>query len=111
MIYELRQYAIEPTLLDEYLAWANDRALPFLTGTFGFRLVGFWRVTGSGDETPPGPINVVWLIAWQSETEMRETWTRVRSSPAWQAIREGLPPYWRERRSVVLQPIPYSPLQ
>ena len=62
MIYELRSYEIDPVLLDQYLAWANDQALPILVGRFAFRMVSFWHaVAPSGGETPA--TNVHWIIA------------------------------------------------
>ena len=40
MIYEIRNYHFEPTLMVEYKAWAGQRALPYLRTELD--LVGFW---------------------------------------------------------------------
>jgi hypothetical protein len=53
VIYELRSYDVDPALLYQYLAWANDQALPILLGQFGFRMIGFWHaVPPSSGEMP-----------------------------------------------------------
>lgn len=116
LYYELRSYDIVPEKLDEYLNWANSRALPVLVGVHGFRLVGFWRVVQQ-QGAPVSETNVHWLIAWQSEAEMNERWAKARASAEWlEVIKEATDPqgnmiYHKVRRSTLLQGIPRSPLQ
>ena len=45
MIFELRMYDIDPAMMDEYLKWANDTALPLLIDRFKLEVVGFWHQT------------------------------------------------------------------
>lgn len=113
MIYELRSYDIDPRLLDDYLAWANDRALPILVGRFGFRLVGFWYAVAptQPDAGPVPPTNVHWIIAWTGEDEMSAQWAAARSSKEWQAINEGRPKYHLKVQATLLHAIPRSPFQ
>jgi hypothetical protein len=113
LLYELRSYDIEPSLLDEYLAWANDRALPILTGRFGFRMIGFWQAVAPS--TPEVgrvlPTNVHWMIAWHSEEEMLARWSAARATDEWKAINEGQPKFHLRAERTLLRAIPRSPLQ
>jgi hypothetical protein len=52
MLYELRQYDIDPERWDEHLAWAERWAFPVLFDRFGPRLVGFWQGIGQGGSQP-----------------------------------------------------------
>ncbi|MBI2940799.1 MAG: NIPSNAP family protein [Chloroflexi bacterium] len=112
MLYELRSYWVEPSLLQAYLAWANDRALPVLQGEFGFRVLGFWSVadaTGTVEDDPP---NVVWIIAWRDRAEREAGWETATRSSAWLAAREGIPKFHRKPGNFkFLTAIPRSPLQ
>ena len=112
MLYELRSYFIEPTLIDEYLAWANDKALPILQGDHGFRVLGFWRVDeidSRGEDEEP---TVVWLVAWQDREERERQWSAARASARWAEAREGRPNYHRRPAVITyLSGIPRSPLQ
>lgn len=117
MYYELRSYDIDPAGLEAYLQWANEKAIPLLRGAFGFRVIGFWYVVAKQGETVP-PTNVHWMIAWESEAEMTARWATVRASAAWQEIfKNMLDPatgerkYHRKIQSVLLAPIPSSPLR
>jgi hypothetical protein len=111
MLYELRCYDIDPDLMDEYLVWANDRAVPLLAGEFGFQVVGFWQVVAPADGTATSPTNIHWIIAWQNEPEMLARWGEALASPQWAAIREGQPRFHLKVERKLLQPIPRSPLQ
>jgi NIPSNAP len=110
MIYELRRYDIDPLLLDQYLAWANDQALPILVGTCAFRLVGFWYAEApAGGEAPT--TNVYWIIAWKSEQEMLDRWKEATSTDEWKAINQGQPRYHLKSERTLLKAIPRSPYQ
>lgn len=112
MIYELREYWIESALIDHYLDWANNRALPVLCGEFGLRLIGFWRVDGHDGQTEDDPPNVIWMIAWQDRAERDAVWANARASDAWAQIREGIPSFHRRTGAFrFLGGIPRSPLQ
>jgi hypothetical protein len=113
LIYELRSYDIDPSLLDEYLAWANNQALPILVGQFGFRMLGFWHaVAPSTPEAGPlPPTNVHWIIAWHSEDEMLAQWTAARATDEWKAINSNRPKYHLKVQQTLLRAIPRSPFQ
>ena len=113
MIYELRSYDIDPPLLDVYLAWANDKALPLLVGTFGFRLVGFWHAVAPTQPQvgPVPPTNVHWIIAWTDEAEKIAKWTAARASDEWAAINVGRPKTHLRVQETLLRAIPRSPFQ
>ncbi|MDE0003794.1 MAG: hypothetical protein OXQ29_13985 [Rhodospirillaceae bacterium] len=77
MIYEIRDYYIDPAMIDVYEEWTTKRALPYMRRELD--LVGFWfladpepEVTGAPlDET--GAANVTWIIRWDDiETRNRE---------------------------------------
>lgn len=118
MLYELRSYDIDPDRIDGYIEWANTRALPILIGQFGFRVQGFWHAIATEDGPAPAT-NVQWIIAWESEAEMKARWAEARGSDAWKAaMAETADPdqpngrkYHRTVRSTFLAPIAASPLQ
>ena len=110
MIYELRMYDIDPTMMEAYLKWANDTALPLLIDRFKLDVVGFWHQTAIPPEIERGtPTNVVWMIRWQSEEERNAAWKHIRAHPEWKAIRDNAPPYWKKIDSQLMAAIPRSP--
>ncbi|HVB96292.1 MAG TPA: NIPSNAP family protein [Chloroflexota bacterium] len=112
MLYELRSYWIEPALLEQYLAWARDKAQPLQREKYGFRVIGFWQVgDAEGTVTPDDP-NVVWMCAWNDRAERDRVWNEIRSSADWAAIREGIPNFHRRPGNVkFLTALSWSPLQ
>jgi hypothetical protein len=117
MLYELRSYDIDPAWWDEWHAWATNRALPVLLDTFGFRLIGWWQALAKPGEPEP-TTNLHWILAWESEAEMRERWAALLASDAWQAVwAEAIDPatgqrrWHRQTRSTLLCALPASPLQ
>jgi hypothetical protein len=113
LIYELRSYDIEPSLLDDYLGWVNHQALPLLVGRFGFRMIGFWHaIAPTTPEAGVAPsTNVHWMIAWHSEDEMLARWSEARATDEWGAINQGLPNFHLKAQRTLLRAIPRSPLQ
>ena len=110
MIYELRMYDIDPPMMEAYLKWANDTALPLLIDRFKLDVVGFWHQTAIPPEIEQGtPTNVVWMIRWQSEEERNAAWKQIRAHPEWKAIRDHAPPYWKKIDSQLMTTIPRSP--
>jgi hypothetical protein len=110
VLYELRSYDIDPTLLDEYVAWANDRALPILQGQFGFRMIGFWHAVAPKEGQAPAT-NVHWLIAWHDEDEMLSRWQEATATSEWKAIGQGQPKFHLKGQRTLLRAIPRSPYQ
>ena len=87
------------------------------------RIVGFWKAidTGEAEFPPSGPAsatNIHWMLAWESEAEMRAIWGEVRGSEEYQEIlKERIDPetggqkWHRVVRSALLAPTAASPLQ
>lgn len=117
MLYELRHYDIYPDQWEPYLAWLGERANPVLFDQFQLRLIGFWRGVPKQGEGEPSP-NLYWLLAWESEAEMRERWAAIFASPEWQAAwaevinpATGRSKYHRQTSSTLMQALPFSPIQ
>ena len=117
MLYELRSYDIDPDRWDEYLAWVTARGLPCLCDAFRFRLVGFWQAMAKEGQAPP-TTNLHYILAWESEAEMRERYAALVASAAWKALSAemrdpatGERKWVRQTRSVLLRALPPSPLQ
>jgi len=108
LVYELRSYDIDPSLLDESLNCANDRALPILVGQFGSRMVGFWHAVGS---EPVSPTNVHWTNAWHSKEEMLARWDEARATEQWKVTDQDHPKFHLKVQRTVLRAIPRSPFQ
>ncbi len=90
MIFEIRNYHYEPSLLKEYKAWATQKAVPYIRAHMD--LVGFW---GNIDEPPQiggkpqdelGTATVTWIIRWPDIATRHETMARVFGSDEWRAI-------------------------
>ena len=90
MIYEIRNYHYEPSLLAEYRAWATELALPYIREHLD--LVGFWL---NVDEPPQiagkpqdelGPATVTWIIKWPDIATRHATMGNVFGSDAWREI-------------------------
>ena len=90
MIYEIRNYHYEPSLMKEYTAWARDDALPFLRSQLD--LVGFWvngvddaEVNGKAlDEL--GSATVTWIIRWPDRADHDDRMGNIFSSDDWAEI-------------------------
>jgi hypothetical protein len=90
MIFEIRNYHFEPSLMPEYKQWAVARALPYIREHFD--VVGFWVNT---DETPEvsgkaldplGSATVTWIIRWEDMTKRHEVMGKAFRTPEWQEI-------------------------
>ena len=95
MIYEIRNYHYEPSLLDEYRIWAVEKALPYIRAHLD--LVGFWV---NVDEAPQiggkplddlGSATVTWIIRWPDLATRHETMGTVFGSDEWRAIMAANP--------------------
>jgi hypothetical protein len=96
MIYEIRNYHFEPTLLGEYEEWVTKHAMPYMREHLD--LVGFWmnvdepaQVTGKPlDEL--GSATVTWIIRWDDlETRNRVMSEVFASSEEWAEITKAHP--------------------
>ncbi|MYE23754.1 MAG: hypothetical protein F4Y01_07380 [Gammaproteobacteria bacterium] len=90
MIFEIRNYHYEPSLLAEYRIWATELALPYIREHLD--LVGFWL---NVDEPPQiagkpqdelGPATVTWIIKWPDVATRHATMGRVFGSDTWREI-------------------------
>jgi hypothetical protein len=115
MLYELRRYEIRPDAWDEFLRWGEEWGIPVLIDQFGFRLIGRWEVLPAAGEHSP---TFCWMIAWESEEEMRERWAAAVESAAWKAAwAEAADPatggskFHLRTRSDLMRPLAGSPLR
>lgn len=90
MIYEIRNYHYEPTLMSEYRAWATNLALPYIRTNLD--LVGFWinldepaQISGKPlDEL--GSATVTWIIRWEDVDTRHREFPKVFGSDEWREI-------------------------
>jgi hypothetical protein len=95
MIFEIRNYHFEPSLMQQYKQWAVAEALPYIRERVD--VVGFWVNT---DEPPEvggkaldelGSATVTWIIRWQDMTRRNEVMGKVFRTPEWQEIMKHNP--------------------
>jgi hypothetical protein len=95
MIFEIRNYHFEPSLMQEYKQWAVARALPYIREHFD--LVGFWVRTDDAPEVAGkaldelGSATVTWIIRWEDMTRRNEVMAKVFRTPEWQEIMKHNP--------------------
>ena len=95
MIYEIRNYHFEPTLMAEYKAWAGDRALPYLRTELD--LVGFWTSLDEPALISGAPLDdlgsatVTWIIRWPDLATRHERMAEIFATPEWKDIAAGNP--------------------
>ena len=95
MIYEIRNYHYEPSLMTEYRAWARDDALPYLREKLD--LVGFWINTDDPVQVDGAPLDelgsatVTWIIRWPDIDSRNDTMGKVFVSEDWDAIAKKNP--------------------
>ena len=95
MIYEIRNYHFDPQRLEDYKAWARDKALPFLDRELD--LVGFWANTDADSEVNGAPMddmgsaNITWIIRWPDRATRDERMATLFSGDEWAKIFEDVP--------------------
>ncbi len=95
MIYEIRNYHYEPSLMAQYKAWAKDQALPYLRDKLD--LVGFWTTIDEPAEVRGAPIDelgsatVTWIIRWPDLATRHDTMGKVFATEEWAEIMQGNP--------------------
>ena len=94
-MFEIRNYYFEPTLFEDYKAWAKTRALPFLAKQLD--LVGFWtnlpepvQITGVAMDKL-GPANITWIIRWPDMATRDATFASVFAGEEWAGIFKDVP--------------------
>lgn len=107
MIFEIRNYHYEPTLMQAYKEWAQQRALPYLREHLDLDLVGFWvnldepvQVDGKPlDEL--GSATVTWILRWDDLAVRNATMDKLLDTPEWQAIMKTNPGFEYYHRTEV----------
>ena len=95
MIYEIRNYHYEPSLLGEYKAWAVERALPYIRAHLD--VAGFWVNTDDAPQIGGKPLDdlgsatVTWIIRWPDIATRHETMGKVFGSDQWRRIMAANP--------------------
>lgn len=117
MLYELCSYDVHPDRWDDFVAWTDTRAIPVLSGQFGYRLVGRWQTVPQAGEAVPAT-NYHYLLAWDDEDDWRARRALAAASEAWHdAWAETIDPdtgeskYFLRINHTLLRPFPDSPLQ
>ncbi len=95
MIYEVRNYHYEPTLMAEYKAWARDYALPYIRNEVD--LVGFWVNLSEPAQVSGAPLDdlgsatVTWIIRWPDIDTRNDVMGKVFANEAWDEISKHNP--------------------
>lgn len=95
MIYEIRNYHYEPSLMTEYRAWVQQRALPYLAEHLD--LVGFWATAAEPAEVKGKPLDdlgsatITWIIRWPDLAVRHETMGKVFAAEEWAEIMQTNP--------------------
>ena len=95
MIFEIRNYHYEPSLINEYRKWAVDQALPFLREHLD--VVGFWMKVDEAPQVSGKPLDdlgsaaVTWIIRWDDMAQRNEVMGRVFASSEWKRIMKENP--------------------
>ena len=107
MIYELRQYTIEPgTEALMHRLFAEEIAPLFRE--VGMKTVGFWEPV---PDTPAGDVAFVYLLGFEDLAAREAAWAAFLAHPKWLAAKAkaGTPVPWKKVVKTILQPMAYSP--
>ena len=107
MIYELRQYTIEPGTQDLLHQLFADEIAP-LFREVGMETIGFWEPVAGTDA---GDVEFVYLLGFTDAADRERAWAEFLSHPKWLQIKvkAGTPAPWKAVVKTILQPLPYSP--
>ena len=95
MIYEIRNYHYEPSLMKEYRTWAVEHALPYIREHLD--LEGFWinveepAQIGGKPLDELGSATVTWIIRWDNIASRNDVMGRVFATDEWQSIMKHNP--------------------
>ena len=95
MIFEIRNYHYEPTLMPAYKEWAQQRALPYLREHLD--LVGFWVNLDEPVQVDGKPLDelssatVTWILRWDDLAVRNAAMDKLMDAPEWQAIMKTNP--------------------
>lgn len=95
MIFEIRNYYYEPSLMTEYRAWAADAAVPYIESKVD--LVGFWvnadepiQISGQPQDAL-GTATVTWIIRWPDVATRHSAMADIFKTDEWAEIMKGNP--------------------
>lgn len=92
VIYEIRDYTIDPVWFDRYVVWAQEHAVPWIMTNLD--ALGFWvqgteapEVGGSKPVVSPnGHPNVTWILRWPDRATRDAEFPRAFGSEGWKAV-------------------------
>ncbi len=107
MIYELRQYTIEPGMKEMLHQLFEEVTAPLFRET-GMEIIGFWEPVPGSDA---GEVEFVYLLGFASLAAREKSWAEFMAHPEWIAAKQriGTPVPWKKVVKTILQPLPYSP--
>ena len=107
MIYELRQYTIEPGTAELMHRLFAEEIAPLFRKT-GMETIGFWEPVPGTDS---GDVEFVYLLGYADMAAREAAWAEFLAHPEWLAAKEkaGTPPPWKKVVQTFLRPLPYSP--
>ena len=91
MIYEIRNYWIDPAHFDEWIAWLREKAAPVFREEWD--IVGIWSSSdipptygGSQPEAKGTPTSLTWIIRWDDKKQRDEGWKNLRDVDEWKKV-------------------------
>ncbi|MBL8697076.1 MAG: NIPSNAP family protein [Alphaproteobacteria bacterium] len=104
--YELRQYRIRDGQMERWVAFMEEKIIPFQTAR-GMTIVGSWT-------DPAQPDHYVWMRRFESEEQRKALWAKVYEDPLWAAEFRPLIAEMLDREKMVvthLRATPKSPMR
>lgn len=91
MMYEIRNYWIDPAHFEEWIKWFGKKAAPVFRSQMD--IVGFWP----SNDTPPVysgsrpredmvPANLTWIIRWMDNEQREKGWKNLRVLEEWKKV-------------------------
>ena len=108
MIYELREYDIEPGKMRDYDKRFEEVDIVSLFEKHGMKVIGFWHtVIGENAQN-----RLVYMLGYPSLGEREKSWAAFQTDPDWQQARaesEKNGPLVAKAYNQILRPTAYSP--
>jgi hypothetical protein len=120
MIYELRQYDINPDNWEQFREWGLTHAVPVLFEQFNLPLVGCFEPVPADDtegESFNRTAGLHWILAWESIEERHRRMAELWASDEWRAAfhrtlgEDGRQLFFEGARITFLKAWPVSPMQ
>ena len=90
MLFEIRNYHVNPDLLEAYKAWGKAEAIPYLSQKLD--VVGFWVNTHDAPvirgepQDKLGSATFTWIIRWRDLAHRNDVMPRLFAGPEWTDI-------------------------